>query len=224
MTQPPRHLPACAGYLMMAEIKYLGGILAGPEAPFVAVLGGAKVSDKLPILESLAPRTNVLAIGGAMAYTFLKAKGEPIGKSLCEDDLVDTAKRVLDDCAAKGIEVILPVDHVVADAIDSTDTTTVDQIPADKAGFDVGPKTLGQDPHGPGVGENRALQRPGRRLRIGAVRGRHPRLVRSPGRVRRNHDRRRRRRRERRQGLRRRRQDDPRQHRRRRQPRTAGRQ
>ncbi|MGE3854247.1 MAG: phosphoglycerate kinase [Planctomycetota bacterium] len=142
MVVPARLLPAGAGYLMMAEIKYLGGLMENPATPYLAILGGAKVSDKLPIIEQLLKRVNAFCIAGAMAYTFMKADGLPIGKSRCEDDLLEQATRILAECKAKGVTVVLPSDHVVAPGIDHTDGHTTAVIPDDMAAFDIGPDTL----------------------------------------------------------------------------------
>lgn len=141
MVEPPKHLPAFAGYLMMAEEQYLGGIVRDPQRPLVAVLGGAKVSDKILILENLSKRTDAICIGGAMAYTFLKAQGQPIGKSLCEADRLDTARAIIDDCAKRNVKLCLPVDHVVAASIDASAGEVAQSIADDKAGFDIGPAT-----------------------------------------------------------------------------------
>jgi phosphoglycerate kinase len=138
-------LPAAAGFLIEKEVKFFSKLLANPEKPFVAIIGGAKVSTKIAVLESLLPRVSTFIIGGGMAYTFLKAQGIEIGKSLCEDELISTAKEFLATAKAKGVEVILPVDHVVAsefkeDAVaESVDNVA---IPSGKVAMDVGPKTL----------------------------------------------------------------------------------
>ncbi len=136
---------AAAGFLMQDELKYLGLALQSPERPFVAVLGGAKVSDKIDVIENFLGRVDALLIGGAMAYTFFKAKGLPVGKSLVEDDKLDAARAVLAQAAEKGIRLELPVDHVVAEKIEpgvATETLAVDD-PAigDRMGLDIGPKT-----------------------------------------------------------------------------------
>jgi phosphoglycerate kinase len=137
---------AAAGFLMEDELKYLGLALQSPERPFVAVLGGAKVSDKIEVIENFLGRVDALLIGGAMAYTFFKAKGLPVGKSLVEDDKLDAARAVMATAAAKGIRLELPVDHVVAEKIEAgvaTATLAVDD-PAigDRMGLDIGPKTV----------------------------------------------------------------------------------
>lgn len=108
-----------AGFLMEKEIDYLGRALSNPERPFVAILGGAKVSDKVNVITNLLDKVNSLIIGGAMAYTFYRAKGLPTGKSLVEEDKIDLARDILAKAKAKGVAVLLPVDHVIADAFDA---------------------------------------------------------------------------------------------------------
>src|SRR4029453_3547397 len=105
---------AAAGLLMERELKYLGDALQSPQRPFVAILGGAKVSDKIEVIENLLGRVNRLLIGGAMAYTFFKSRDVPIGRSLVEDDKLDEARRIEAAAAARGVQIELPVDHVVA--------------------------------------------------------------------------------------------------------------
>jgi len=136
---------AASGFLMEDELKYLGLALESPERPFVAVLGGAKVSDKIEVIENFLGRVDALLVGGAMAYTFFKAKGLPVGKSLVEDDRLDAARAVMAKAAEKGVRLELPVDHVVAEKIEAgvaTETLAVDD-PAigDRMGLDIGPKT-----------------------------------------------------------------------------------
>ncbi|HXX47172.1 MAG TPA: phosphoglycerate kinase [Myxococcota bacterium] len=127
-----------AGFLLQREVAALTRVRDAPEHPYVCVLGGAKVSDKLAVLESLAARADTVAIGGAMAYTFLLAKGEPVGKSLVEPELVATAKRLL----AGETELLLPVDHVVAASPDDTaGARTVERIPDGAMALDVGPRS-----------------------------------------------------------------------------------
>lgn len=136
---------AVAGYLMEKELDYLGRLLTNPKRPLVAVLGGAKVSGKLEVLTNLMNVVDVVLIGGGMAFTFLKAQGKPIGKSLCEDDLVDTARLILHDADKNGKRIILPWDCVVAKdlAPDSQQRiVAVESIPDDMAGFDIGPHTI----------------------------------------------------------------------------------
>jgi phosphoglycerate kinase len=133
-----------AGLLMEKELRYLGLALHAPEHPFVAVLGGAKVSDKIQVIESLLPRVDALLIGGAMAYTFLRAQGLPTGKSLVEEDKVELARGLLERSRGK---LRLPVDHVVASAFKEDAerrTLPVDQIPDGWMGLDIGPRTSEQ--------------------------------------------------------------------------------
>ena len=137
---------SAAGFLMAAEVEYLGKALGSPDRPFVAILGGAKVSDKLEVIENLLDRVDALLIGGAMAYTFFKAQGQPVGKSLVEADLVDTAKSLLERAQKRGIQLALPVDHVVAEKIDAAAKTATlavgDPSIGDRMGLDIGPKTV----------------------------------------------------------------------------------
>ena len=135
-----------AGLLMQQELQYLGHVLESPERPFVAILGGAKVSDKLEVIENMLPKVNRLIIGGAMAYTFLKARGVPTGKSLVEDDKIEAAKKIVSDAAAKKVEFVLPIDHVVAAGITADAAHEVlaidDPTIGDRMGVDIGPKTI----------------------------------------------------------------------------------
>ena len=135
-------LPSAAGFLMEKELENLGGLLGEPERPFAAVLGGAKVSDKLVVLGNLAPRLDALLIGGGMAYTFLKARGEPVGASKVEEDRVEAARKIMADCAAKGVKLLLPVDHVVATrfAADAP-ARVVERIGEGEMGLDIGPRS-----------------------------------------------------------------------------------
>jgi phosphoglycerate kinase len=136
---------AGAGMLMEKELRYLGMALGKPERPFVAVIGGAKVSDKIEVIESMLGRVDRLLIGGAMAYTFFKALGMPVGKSLVEDDKQDAARGVIDAAKARGVVLQLPVDHVVADKIDAAAPTEVlkvgDAAIGDRMGLDIGLET-----------------------------------------------------------------------------------
>ncbi len=137
---------AVAGFLMAAEVEYLGKALNHPDRPFVAILGGAKVSDKLEVIENLLGKVDALLIGGAMAYTFFKARGIPVGKSLVEDHLVDTARDLEARAKAKGVRLELPVDHVVAPKLEAgspSETLAVgDAAIGDRMGLDIGPKTV----------------------------------------------------------------------------------
>jgi phosphoglycerate kinase len=133
------------GFLMEKEVKYLEPMVTNPPKPMVAIIGGAKVSSKIAVLESLLKNAAYLVIGGGMAYTFLKAQGHSVGKSLVEDDFIDTAKKLLSEAEAKGVKILLPVDHVAA-AEFSADAKPVAvdgiDIPADVMAMDVGPKTV----------------------------------------------------------------------------------
>jgi phosphoglycerate kinase len=137
---------SAAGLLMAAEVQYLGKILESPDRPFVAVLGGAKVSDKLEVIQNLVPRVDALLIGGAMAYTFFKARGLPVGKSLVEDDLLDAARDVEKQAKARTLRFELPVDHVVAPRLEAgapAETLDVgDAAIGDRMGLDIGPQTI----------------------------------------------------------------------------------
>ena len=136
---------AGAGLLMKKELTYLGLALGDPDRPFVAVIGGAKVSDKIEVIDSMLGRVDRLLIGGAMAYTFFKALGMPVGKSLVEDDKLDEARTVIAHAQARGVVLQLPVDHVVADKIDATAPTEVlkvgDPAIGERMGLDIGPET-----------------------------------------------------------------------------------
>ena len=136
---------AAAGLLMAAELHHLGALLAAPERPFVAVLGGAKVSGKLEVLENLLGRVDTLLIGGAMAYTFFSARGYPTGGSLVEPDLLDATRRIEQGAAEQGIRLLLPTDHVVADRLEAgaPHETIEVQDPAigQRLGLDIGPIT-----------------------------------------------------------------------------------
>ena len=136
---------AAAGLLMEKELHYLGLALGDPERPFVTVIGGAKVSDKIEVIDSMLRRVDRLLIGGAMAYTFFKALGMPVGKSLVEDDKQDAARSVIDAAKARGVVLQLPVDHVVADRIDAAAKAEVlkvgDAAIGDRMGLDIGPET-----------------------------------------------------------------------------------
>lgn len=140
-----RHLrPAAGGLLMQQELSALGRILESPARPVVAILGGAKVSDKLTLVEHLLSRVEVLLVGGGMAFTFLRSLGHDVGRSLLEPHLVDTARRVLESARRRSVQVVLPVDAVVADGPDSAAGRTVGirQIPSTQMGLDIGPLTL----------------------------------------------------------------------------------
>lgn len=136
-----------AGLLMRKEIEYLGGVLKNPQKPFVAILGGSKVSDKIKVIESLLPKVDALLIGGAMAYTFLKAQGIEVGKSRVEGDKLSLATKILEAAERLKTSIVLPVDHVVANepTEKGVKSETPDRaIPADQMGLDIGPKTRAQ--------------------------------------------------------------------------------
>ncbi|MGI5861464.1 MAG: phosphoglycerate kinase [Myxococcales bacterium] len=136
-----------AGFLMKKELEHLGRVLKDPEKPFVAILGGAKVSDKIKVIDNLLPRVDTLIIGGAMAYTFLKAQGINVGKSRIEEAKIDTAKSALEKAERLGVKLMLPVDHVGGDAPDESSKKVMinaQAIPDDLMGLDIGPTTIGQ--------------------------------------------------------------------------------
>lgn len=144
-TEGVAHLlrPAVAGFLMEAELNYLGSALADPERPFVAILGGAKISGKIDVIQNLLPRVDRLLLGGAMTYTFLRARGLATGRSLVEEDKIDLAKGLLSDPRADRIE--LPVDTRVSPSTDGSDPGSIraiDAIGADEIGVDIGPETI----------------------------------------------------------------------------------
>ena len=136
--------PAVAGLLMKEELRVLGRIFDSPAHPLVAILGGAKVSDKLALVESLLGKVDRLLVGGGMAFTFLRAQGHAVGRSLLEPDLVATAGRLLEEARRRGVDVRLPVDTVVAESIEAGagSPVPVDRIPADRMGLDIGPATV----------------------------------------------------------------------------------
>jgi phosphoglycerate kinase len=137
---------SAAGLLLEKELQYLGRVLQNPERPFVAILGGAKVSDKIGVIQNLLSKVDVLIIGGGMAYTFLKARGESIGKSLVEEDKIDLAKDLLQQAKARNIKFLLPTDHVVADRVEAGATPKMlkpgEAIPANMMALDIGPQTI----------------------------------------------------------------------------------
>lgn len=137
-------LPAAAGFLIQRELEFLGRALENPEKPFLAVLGGAKVSDKIGVIRNLLPKVDALAIGGGMAYTFLKAQGHEVGQSLVDEERVELAQELMEEAKQHDVELLLPVDVVVADrfAEDAArKVVDVTEIPADWQGLDIGPKT-----------------------------------------------------------------------------------
>src|SRR5450631_2010371 len=136
---------SAAGLLMEKELTYLGKALQHPEKPFVAILGGAKVSDKIGVIQHLMDKVDTLIIGGGMAYTFLKAQGQQVGKSLVEEDKVELARKLLSDVKTRKLKFLLPVDHIISDKLDGTgaiQTVSAGQpIPANLMALDIGPKT-----------------------------------------------------------------------------------
>ena len=140
----PKLLPNAAGLLVAAEVEVLKKLTENPERPYGVVLGGAKVSDKLAVIENLLGKVNVIAIGGGMLFTFLKAQGKEIGKSLCEDEMLDTVKGLLATAEKNGVKLLLPTDIVVAPEFSADATPTLvsaDAIPADQLGLDIGPES-----------------------------------------------------------------------------------
>ena len=142
------HLPAVCGYLVEKEVSIMGKALANPERPFVAILGGAKVSDKLNVINNLLEKVDTLIIGGGMAYTFLAAKGYAVGNSLLDESKIDYCKEMMAKAEAKGVKLLLPIDTVIADGFPNpidgpidVETVDADAIPAGKEGLDIGEKT-----------------------------------------------------------------------------------
>jgi phosphoglycerate kinase len=135
---------SAAGLLMEKELAYLGKAISNPDRPFVAILGGAKVSDKIEVVRNLMKLADAMLIGGAMAYTFLKSQGKPVGKSLVENDKLDLARDLLHEAESRRFRLILPVDHVLAESPDSTvaKITDIDHTPDGWMGLDIGPKTI----------------------------------------------------------------------------------
>jgi phosphoglycerate kinase len=136
---------SAAGLLMEKELEYLGKAISNPERPFVAILGGAKVSDKIEVVENLMKIADGLLIGGGMAYTFLKAQGKAIGKSLVENEKLDLAKKILDDAWERNFKFLLPVDNVIAPEFKTDAPATVVDVgamPGDQMGLDIGPRTI----------------------------------------------------------------------------------
>lgn len=139
------YLPAVCGFLINKEISIMGKALANPVRPFVAILGGAKVSDKIGVINNLIEKCDTIIIGGGMSYTFMKAMGKEIGTSLCEDDKLDLAKELMAKAEAKGVKLLLPIDTVCADHFAADATPVVYEagaLPADMMGLDIGPKSI----------------------------------------------------------------------------------
>ena len=137
---------SAAGLLMEKELQYLGRVLQDPERPFLAILGGAKVSDKIGVIQNLLTKVNVLIIGGGMAYTFLKAQGQSIGKSLVEEDKLDLARNLLEQAKTHKVKFLLPTDHVIADRVESSAMTRIiapgEPIPPNMMALDIGPQSI----------------------------------------------------------------------------------
>ncbi|MFJ7664138.1 phosphoglycerate kinase [Lysinibacillus sp. NPDC097162] len=139
-----KHIPAVSGFLMQKELDVLGKALSNPERPFTAIIGGAKVKDKIGVIESLLEKVDHLIIGGGLSFTFIKAQGHDIGKSLLEEDKIELAKSFIEKAHAKGVKLHMPIDAVVANEFSKdaeTKVVDVDAIPADWMGLDIGPKT-----------------------------------------------------------------------------------
>ena len=140
-----KHLPALAGFLLEKEIRFLSKAVESPDKPYIAILGGAKVSDKLGVIDNFIDKADEILIGGGMAYTFLKAEDVNVGKSILEEDKLDVAKNDLEKAKEKNVNIVLPSDHIIADKIgkDAESKTTEDAtIPNDWLGVDIGPKTI----------------------------------------------------------------------------------
>lgn len=140
-----QYIPAVAGLLMEKEIRFMGGALSNPERPFTAIVGGAKVKDKIAVIENLLTKVDNLIIGGGMANTFLKAQGYAIGSSLCEDDKLDLARTLMEQAKERGVQLLMPIDVVIADrfAADAQkQTVSIDGIPDGWMALDIGPKTV----------------------------------------------------------------------------------
>ncbi len=139
------YLPAVCGFLIKKEIEIMGKALANPARPFVAILGGAKVSDKIAVIENLIDKVDTLIVGGGMAYTFLKAKGYNIGTSICEEDKVELAKSLMEKAAAKGVDLLLPVDNAIAKEFNNDSEKKIvasDSMPDGWMGMDIGADTI----------------------------------------------------------------------------------
>lgn len=141
------NLPSAIGFLVEKEVEAMGNMLEDPKRPFVAIMGGAKVSDKIGVIENLLGKVDTLLLGGGMAYTFLKAQGYEIGKSLLEEDKVDLSQELMEKAKSQGVTLLLPTDVVIAKEIDEnaeTKIVDINEIPADMEGLDIGPKTREQ--------------------------------------------------------------------------------
>jgi 3-phosphoglycerate kinase len=139
------YLPAVSGFLIEKELAFLGNALEEPKRPFVAILGGKKVSDKIGVIDNLLEKVDTLIIGGGMAYTFFKSMGYTVGNSICEEDKLELAQELLEKAKQKGVKLLLPIDNVVADEFSPNANSKVinsDQIPDGWEGLDIGPKTV----------------------------------------------------------------------------------
>ena len=140
-----RYLPTVSGFLIEKEVKFLGDAVESPERPFVAIMGGAKVGDKIPVIENLMKKVDSIIIGGGMAYTFFKAQGYEIGKSILDEESIDLSKELLAKAESAGVKILLPVDVVCAKEFDNDSEKAefdIDSIPEDMMGMDIGPKTI----------------------------------------------------------------------------------
>lgn len=140
-----KYMPSVSGFLIEKEVKFLGGALEDPQRPFLAIMGGAKVGDKIPVIENLLKKVDSLIIGGGMSYTFFKAMGYEIGKSILDEESIDLAKELMKKAEDAGVKLLLPVDTVCAKEFDNDSESGVfdrDSIPADMMGMDIGPKTV----------------------------------------------------------------------------------
>ncbi len=140
-----RYLPTVSGFLIEKEVKFLGDAVESPERPFVAIMGGAKVGDKIPVIENLMKKVDTIIIGGGMTYTFYKAQGYEIGTSILDEASIDLSRELLAKAEQAGVKILLPVDAIVTDDFDANNvikTVACDEIPADMMGMDIGPKTI----------------------------------------------------------------------------------
>ena len=140
-----RYLPTVSGFLIEKEVKFLGDAVESPERPFVAIMGGAKVGDKIPVIENLMKKVDTIIIGGGMTYTFYKAQGYEIGTSILDEDSIELSKELLAKAEQAGVKIMLPVDAVVSDDFEANNvikTVAATEIPADMMGMDIGPKTV----------------------------------------------------------------------------------
>ena len=139
------YMPAVSGFLIEKEVKFLGDALEDPERPFVAIMGGAKVGDKIPVIENLMKKVDTLIIGGGMSYTFFKAMGYEIGTSILDEESIGLAKELMEKAKAAGVELLLPIDTVCAEEFSNDSRQAIfprEEIPADMMGMDIGPKTI----------------------------------------------------------------------------------